>query len=221
MTMACSCRRFSPQLMAEASSGLCRAEENVAIKHKGRRIPEGSVCKPCWELKYCPYGPLVEFFPSHNPEAASVDIQNVHGTALTELMSGALHSEEEVWDAVERFLFSDPANWESIKEYDPDEVGCRIYGHVCPVFFTQSGATETKAARAEGRSIPRDVMLKVVRRDDHVCQECYEYVPDDQLEFDHIIPLARGGPTSVGNLRLLCRRCNRGKSDRVDSLLIE
>ena len=22
-----------------------------------------AVCKPCWELKYCPYGPLVELFP--------------------------------------------------------------------------------------------------------------------------------------------------------------
>src|SRR5688500_13415874 len=22
-----------------------------------------TVCKPCWELKYCPYGPLVEDFP--------------------------------------------------------------------------------------------------------------------------------------------------------------
>jgi hypothetical protein len=21
------------------------------------------VCKPCWELKYCPYGSLVEYFP--------------------------------------------------------------------------------------------------------------------------------------------------------------
>lgn len=21
------------------------------------------ICKPCWELKYCPYGPLVEDFP--------------------------------------------------------------------------------------------------------------------------------------------------------------
>jgi hypothetical protein len=24
-----------------------------------------AVCKPCWELKYCPYGPLVEDFPLH------------------------------------------------------------------------------------------------------------------------------------------------------------
>ncbi len=22
-----------------------------------------AVCKPCWEIKYCPYGPLVEEFP--------------------------------------------------------------------------------------------------------------------------------------------------------------
>jgi hypothetical protein len=26
-----------------------------------------AVCKPCWELKYCPYGPLVEQFPLRSP----------------------------------------------------------------------------------------------------------------------------------------------------------
>jgi hypothetical protein len=25
-------------------------------------------CKPCWELKYCPYGPLVEDFPLFPPD---------------------------------------------------------------------------------------------------------------------------------------------------------
>ncbi len=25
------------------------------------------ICKPCWELKYCPYGPLVEKFPIQDP----------------------------------------------------------------------------------------------------------------------------------------------------------
>lgn len=27
-----------------------------------------AVCKPCWELRYCPYGPLVEEFPLSAPE---------------------------------------------------------------------------------------------------------------------------------------------------------
>jgi hypothetical protein len=26
-----------------------------------------AICKPCWELKYCPYGPLVEDFPHGTP----------------------------------------------------------------------------------------------------------------------------------------------------------
>ena len=25
-----------------------------------------AICKPCWDLKYCPYGPLVEQFPMTN-----------------------------------------------------------------------------------------------------------------------------------------------------------
>lgn len=62
-------------------------------------------------------------------------------------------------------------------------------------------------------------MLKVVRRDNHVCQECHIYVRDDQVEFDHIIPLSKGGATSVDNLRLLCRQCNRKKSNSIESLL--
>lgn len=34
-----------------------------------------AVCKPCWEIKYCPYGPLVESFPAEeNPDEESCRI---------------------------------------------------------------------------------------------------------------------------------------------------
>ena len=62
-------------------------------------------------------------------------------------------------------------------------------------------------------------MLKVVRRDNHVCQVCFKYVPDNEVEFDHIIPYSKGGPTTVDNIRLLCRSCNREKSDSFDEKL--
>jgi hypothetical protein len=195
-------------------------------KKKLKRHPSGSVCKPCWELKYCPYGPLVEFFPILGGDSSAAERRDevaererLHRRALKELRT--VKTREDAFDAIQFFLFSDPANWETMEEFDPDEVGCRIWGHVCPVFFTQSEATETKAGRVEGRYLPRTIMLQVVRRDNHVCQECFTYVPDDQLEFDHIIPVSRGGPTSVENLRLLCRRCNIAKSDRIDSLLVD
>ena len=62
-------------------------------------------------------------------------------------------------------------------------------------------------------------MLQVVRRDNHVCQTCHQYVPDDQIEFDHIIPFSKGGPTTTANLRLLCRTCNRKKSSSLNEIL--
>jgi 5-methylcytosine-specific restriction endonuclease McrA len=64
-------------------------------------------------------------------------------------------------------------------------------------------------------------MLQVVRRDNHVCQACYQYVSDTELEFDHIIPYLKGGPTTVANIRLLCQACNRKKSDSLREFLVE
>jgi hypothetical protein len=50
-------------------------------------------CKPCWELKYCPYGPLVETFPVYPitkqeiRESVSTDDENLkklgYSTILT------------------------------------------------------------------------------------------------------------------------------------------
>lgn len=57
-------------------------------------------------------------------------------------------------------------------------------------------------------------------RDNFTCQQCglqpwredKPWLPDiSQLECDHIIPLAKGGETKMGNLQTLCFHCNRGK----------
>jgi 5-methylcytosine-specific restriction endonuclease McrA len=79
--------------------------------------------------------------------------------------------------------------------------------------------TESEQGRYSGRAIPRDIMLKVVRRDNYICQICHNHVPDDEIELDHIIPISKGGPTNVENLRLLCRACNRKKSNSTSGLV--
>ena len=101
------------------------------------------------------------------------------------------------------------------------EASCRVFGHVCPVFFVAEPFTETKNRREHSRSIPRDVMLKVVRRDGQICQECNKPVRDDEVEFDHIIPFSKGGRSTVENLRLLHKDCNRKKKASLKALLAE
>jgi HNH endonuclease len=164
-----------------------------------KKLPRGWPCKPCWELKYCPYGPLVEFFPLLDPEKPKTSYMG-----SPEVMK---------WAPV--------GHLKLLQEADPYEISCNIFGHVCPVFVMAEGMTETEKERYSGRVIPRDIMLKVVRRDDYMCQACHNHVPDDQIEIDHVIPHSKGGPTTVDNLRLLCRACNRKKSDSLAGLLNE
>jgi len=182
------------------------------------------LCKPCWELHYCPYGPIVEDFPLL-PVLLKGALE--HNAYLSNcLKTGFLGNGLEL-DDTRRKMFT-----EEVELFDPDdypekipkvlsEAACRVFGHVCPVFFVAEPLTETKELRKHSRSIPRDVMLKVVRRDGQICQECNEPVRDDEVEFDHIIPFSKGGRSTVENLRLIHKGCNRKKSASLDSILHE
>lgn len=68
------------------------------------------------------------------------------------------------------------------------------------------------AAQSDSRHIPQTIKTAVWQRDQGRCVQCHA---TSYLEFDHIIPLSKGGATSVNNLQLLCRRCNLLKGDRI------
>lgn len=62
------------------------------------------------------------------------------------------------------------------------------------------------------RHIPPEVRREVWHRDNGRCVQCGA---TQYLEFDHIIPHSRGGANTVGNVQLLCRKCNNDKRDRI------
>ena len=67
-------------------------------------------------------------------------------------------------------------------------------------------------AATPGRHIPRDVRQRVWQRYAGRCVDCGAA---DYLEFDHIIPVAKGGSNDENNVQLLCRRCNLTKAEHI------
>lgn len=63
---------------------------------------------------------------------------------------------------------------------------------------------------AQSRHISATTKKIVFARDGGICQCCGS---TQSLEYDHIIPFSCGGRNDAFNIQLLCRSCNRSKSN--------
>ena len=62
------------------------------------------------------------------------------------------------------------------------------------------------------KAISDAVKIQVWQRDNGRCSRCGS---NKNLEYDHIIPLAKGGANTMRNLQLLCEDCNRSKGANI------
>jgi hypothetical protein len=69
-----------------------------------------------------------------------------------------------------------------------------------------------KVTSYERPRIPESVRIEVWRRDDGKCARCGSR---ENLEFDHIVPISKGGSNTGRNIELLCEKCNRSKHASV------
>lgn len=204
------------------------APDEVVEKEWKKRTKH--VCKPCWELKYCPYGPLVEQFPLYSTRQ---EMEEYIEQLRKDLKSGEHEkdarrlielSKTEIKD-IEYFL-EEMRKWaeEQIQSFDPKDYPeqvnyrekCMIFGHYCPVFFVNEPFTETSEKRRITRHIPRAMLLRIIRRDNQTCQICGQHLMEDEIEIDHKIPYSLGGASDESNLRVVCRKCNRKKRYDVE-----
>lgn len=100
-------------------------------------------------------------------------------------------------DPIRRKYFEESVIEFNLEDYPEDipenitEAACNIFGHICPVFFVGESITETSEKRRKGRYISFNTKMRVVRRDNYTCQECTMHLKDDEVEFDHIIPVSK------------------------------
>jgi hypothetical protein len=76
----------------------------------------------------------------------------------------------------------------------------------------QVRASEEAVVGARRARIPDEVRLFVWHRDDGRCVRCGA---EEDLQFDHVIPVSKGGGNAADNIQVLCGRCNRAKGDAI------
>lgn len=77
----------------------------------------------------------------------------------------------------------------------------------------ESALTDEKEQTNGRREVIRDdVKMYVWKRDGGGCVKCGS---QEKLEFDHIIPVSKGGSNTARNIQLLCESCNRSKGDSI------
>lgn len=64
------------------------------------------------------------------------------------------------------------------------------------------------------RAFPEDIKLAKYEEQKGICPICHEHFELDQMEADHITPWSQGGKTVLENCQMLCKDCNRRKSDK-------
>lgn len=62
------------------------------------------------------------------------------------------------------------------------------------------------------RHISTTTKNAVWKRDQGECVQCGS---NEKLEFDHIIPVSKGGSNTARNIQLLCENCNRKKYNKI------
>ena len=64
------------------------------------------------------------------------------------------------------------------------------------------------------RAFTDSMKQKAYEKQKGICAICGKHFELSEMEADHIIPWSEGGKTNEENCQLLCKECNRRKSDK-------
>lgn len=134
-----------------------------------------------------------------------------------------------LWSTVQQKIVIDEGAWNLLTDQSRGNPGETILAlkkvHEYAVAYGDGQITSTIAKNAlvmfgsnnnspifKREPIPDDVKMFVWQRDGGRCAKCGS---QEKLEYDHIIPISKGGSNTARNIQLLCETCNRSKSANI------
>ncbi len=90
------------------------------------------------------------------------------------------------------------------------------YEELCDLYMEwRNGKKYKETAKRERKYMNDQLRYDVLKRDNFTCTKCGATAKDGvKLHVDHIIPVSKGGKTTMSNLQTLCERCNIGKGNK-------
>jgi len=90
------------------------------------------------------------------------------------------------------------------------------YQELCDIYMQWRNSKKYyETSKRERKYMNDKLRYDVLKRDNFKCKKCGISAKDGaKLHVDHIIPVSKGGKTTISNLQTLCDRCNLGKSDK-------
>jgi 5-methylcytosine-specific restriction endonuclease McrA len=77
-------------------------------------------------------------------------------------------------------------------------------------FFTTADEKHIRKEKEKARELRRKLWWKQ-RLDMGICHYCGRKFKPEELTMDHVVPLARGGTSTKGNVVPACKECNSKK----------
>ncbi len=78
-----------------------------------------------------------------------------------------------------------------------------------------ASARRAKIAAAGAFRVSQHDLSRELARYGYRCSYCSDDLRDKPMDWDHVVPISRGGAHAIGNLRPSCVPCNRSKSHRT------
>jgi len=134
-------------------------------------------------------------------------LQSSEPVSLGKIMWGKHHDSTLWWYKDEFYVEKDGYTSEEVQLllWETEHKRTRKFERLSKEMLSHRALEDARRER-----IPDDVRIFVWRRDDGRCVQCGS---QQKLEFDHIIPVSKGGSNTARNIQLLCETCNRRKSD--------
>jgi len=132
----------------------------------------------------------------------SAQLGKVHQKILDRLMKGDWVGTQELLELtnqkyVDRRIreLRDEEGWQIVHERRGIKHGYRLI-------------STTKGKGRRRHYVSQKDKNRILVRDDHSCQLCFQQLTIQNAQIDHKIPLIRGGDLSNSNLQILCPECN-------------